>query len=383
MEETVLSSSTSELKRDEHGIPIPETGEIIPGMREQGKGIKCYVHSEYAPLKACLVGNPSEGWMPNGETWEYANMFTHLGPEFNAYIKKYGGTNLKESDPETYEKMVMESNALAEAYRKEGVKIIRNETGHTPQGLIDYNVSWSKQKQFTLFGASAFEVFGHCLVELWESSNSNIAELTHREAINEIFRNDKEAVWLTMPPHFPNPMRPFPGPFVSPGDPRIFDKTVVLGIGVPKRSHINDLSKPRSSGDEWGAEILRRMMAPFGWKVETIYFDSNLSYHIDCVMSVLDEGLLAAPKGSLLTELPEEFRDWEIIDVSIEECKMGICNNVPLGNKRIIIHEGSKKFIKDLEKRGWECIEVPYSTIYGKIGSGVHCSTASIWREYD
>ena len=128
----------SELKRDEHGIPIPETGEIIPGMAAQGKGIKCYVHSEYAPLKACLVGNPSEGWMPNGETWEYANMFTHLGPEFNEYIDKYGGTNLKESDPETYEKMAMESDALAEAYRKEGVKIIRNETGQTPDYLIDY-----------------------------------------------------------------------------------------------------------------------------------------------------------------------------------------------------------------------------------------------------
>ena len=27
--------------------------DIIPGMREQGKGLKFYVESEYAPLKAC------------------------------------------------------------------------------------------------------------------------------------------------------------------------------------------------------------------------------------------------------------------------------------------------------------------------------------------
>ena len=86
----------SELKRDENGYPIPETGEIIPGMTEQGKGIKCYVHSEYAPLKACLVGNPSEGWMPNGETWEYANMFANLSDEFQAYIKKYGAQPLRD-----------------------------------------------------------------------------------------------------------------------------------------------------------------------------------------------------------------------------------------------------------------------------------------------
>ncbi len=373
----------SELKRDENGYPIPETGEIIPGMTEQGKGIKCYVHSEYAPLKACLVGNPSGGWMPNGETWEYANMFTNLSDEFQAYIKKYGGTNLKETDPETYEKMAMESDALAAAYRKAGVKIIRNETGHTPDDLINYNYQWSKQKQFTLFGASAFEVFGHCLVELWESTNSNIAELTHREAINEIFRNDKDAVWLTMPPHFPNVNRPYPGPFVSPGDPRIFDKMVLLGIGVPDPSHVNDLNKPRSSGDEWGAEILRRMLKPFGWRVETVYFDSRLSYHIDCVMSVLDEGLLACKKGALWTELPKELQDWEMLEISPEDQKLGIANNVPLGNKKLICHAGTKKFAKDMEKRGWELFEVPYSTIYGKIGSGVHCSTASIWREFD
>jgi len=116
-----------------------------------------------------------------------------------------------------------------------------------------------------------------------------------------------------MPPHFPNVNRPFPDPFVSPGDPRIFDKMVLLGIGVPDPSHVNDRTKPRSSGDEWGAEILRRMLKPFGWRVETVYFDSRLSYHIDCVMSVLDEGLLACKKGALWTDLPKELQDWEML----------------------------------------------------------------------
>ena len=37
--------------------------------RETKEGITCYVRSGYAPLKACLIRNPSEGWMPSGETW--------------------------------------------------------------------------------------------------------------------------------------------------------------------------------------------------------------------------------------------------------------------------------------------------------------------------
>ncbi len=46
--------------------PIPEKG-IIEGMREQAKGLKFYVESEYAPLKACTLGNPSGIFIPDPE----------------------------------------------------------------------------------------------------------------------------------------------------------------------------------------------------------------------------------------------------------------------------------------------------------------------------
>ena len=44
---------------------------------------------------------------------------------------------------------------------------------------------------------------------------------------------------------------------------------------------------------------------------------------------------------------------------------------------------GSKKLAKDLEKRGWTCIEVPYDTLYTTFGSGIQCSTCSLWREFE
>jgi hypothetical protein len=364
-------------------IPVPGEGELIPGMREQGKGIKCYVESDYAPMKACLVGNPSVIYCPNGNTWEYANMFRHAPDEFKAYIAKFGGTNLWDSDPKTAEKMAKESDALAKAYRDAGVRVVRNETGHTPQKLIDYNYAWSEQRQFTLYGQSAAETFGHCFVSFWETSNSNISEIAHREAIIEMIENDPEAVWLTMPVHFPYVDRPQIGPFLAPGDPVIGNKTAIIGIGVADPSHIKDRSKPRSSGNELGYEILKRMLAPHGWNLELVYFNSKLTYHIDCLMSLLDEGLMAYPKGDdvFWTPLPKEFDDWEVIDISLEDHYEGAQNNEPLGGKRIVMPAGTKKFSKDLEKRGWDCIEVDYSTIWHKFHSGIHCSTASLWRE--
>jgi N-dimethylarginine dimethylaminohydrolase len=115
--------------------------------------------------------------------------------------------------------------------------------------------------------------------------------------------------------------------------------------------------------------------------VKTVYFDSRVTYHLDCLISLLEEGLMAYPKGSLWTELPEEYRDWEVIDVSMEDHHLGAENNVVLGDKRIVVVEGLTKFKKDLEDRGWRVIEVPYSTIWWAFHSGVLCSTMAFWRE--
>ena len=123
------------------------------------------------------------------------------------------------------------------------------------------------------------------------------------------------------------------------------------------------------------------MLKPHGWKVETVYFDSRYTYHIDCLITLLEEGLMAYPKGSLWTELPEEYRDWEVIDVSMEDHKLGAENNVVLGDKRTVVAEGTTGFKKDLEDRGWRLVEVPYATIWSTFGSGPLCSTAAFWRE--
>ncbi len=356
--------------------------EFVPGMREQGKGIKVYVESDYAPLKACLVGNPSAIMIMDPDTYEMGNLFAHETKEFIEYLRKHKGKNLKDCDPEAWEKMAMESDALAKAYRDAGVRVIRNETGETPEGVINYNWGWSGQKNMSLYGQSAFEVFGHCLVQFMEVSCSQ-TEITHREAMIEMFENDPEAVWLTMPPLYPTADRPMPGPLLGPGDPLILPKTAVLGIGVSDPSHIKDRSKPRSSGEEFGHELFRRMMEPYGWKVETVYFDSKLTYHIDCLITLLEEGLLAMPKpkDALWTPLPKELQDWEVIEVPLEEHYNGFPNNEPLGNKQLVMPAGCPKMVKTLEKRGWTCIEVPYRTIWDTFHSGIHCSTASIWRE--
>ena len=76
---------------------------------------------------------------------------------------------------------------------------------------------------------------------------------------------------------FPTGGANYPRPFTTIGNFRIFPNHLVLGIGVADPAHIKDPTKQRSPGDEFGAEILRPMLKPFGWTVDTVYFDSRMS----------------------------------------------------------------------------------------------------------
>ena len=355
--------------------------EIVPGMRAQGEAVgRVYVESEYAPLKACLFGSAFQLEMPDPESPEaMKRLFTESPKEMVDYLKAKKYTNLRESDPKKYDRLVAESEAVADTYRQEGITMIRNE-GPTPKEVLEYASGWSGTKQLSIFGQSAYEVIGNVLIHLWEVAPMLAVEMGCRESTVAMVENDPDAVWLAMPLPYPSQTLD-PGPFLSPGDIRIFDKTVIVGIGVPDRSYINDYSKPRSSGDELGAEILRRLLKPFGWDVEVIYFDSRISYHIDCVMAALQEGLIAMPKDALWTPLPIQFYEWEIMDVPIEDVKIGGCNLVPLSDGKIVMTQGTVGLAKSMRKRGLTPIEVPYKETYTTFESGIHCSTAAIWRE--
>ena len=361
--------------------PMSTDTEIVPGMRAQGEAVKkVYVESEYAPLKACLFGNSFTLEMPDPDSPEcMARLFEDAPAEMVEFLRRVKNTSLKESDPQKYDRLVAESNAVAETYREAGITVVRNE-GPTPIEVLEFASGWSGVKQLSTYGQSAFEVIGNILIHIWEVVPVSWIEMPHREATVAMVENDPNAIWLAMPVPYPAQSID-PGPFLSPGDVRIFPGTVVVGLGVPDPSHIRDLSKPRSSGDELGADILRRLLKPFGWDLEVVYFNSNLSYHIDCVMSALEEGLIAMPKDALWTPLPNQFYDWEIMDIPVEDIKIGGNNIVPLGDRRIVMPQGTKGYAKSLEKRGFTPIEVPYVETYKTFGSGIHCSTAAIWRE--
>ncbi len=362
---------------------MSEIEEMVPGMREQGKGQRIYVEHEFARLRTILVGDPSSIYIPDPDSPDVKNLFEDFENSQQVdYMRAHKGQHMKDVDPERYEQIVMESDALADAYRKAGVHVIRNETGKTPDEIVNWATGWGGPEHLSLYGQNVCEVFGHCLVETFDVTVARGTVFTFREAMLEMVMNDPEAVWLSMPFPTPSLTNPRPQPFMSPGDVRVFpDKTVIYGIGVPDPSYIQDRTKRRSSGDEIGAEVLRRMLEPHGWKVEIVYFNSRLTYHIDCLMCLVDVGLIGLPPNALWTPLPKAFADWEVIEVDVAEQQIGACNNDPLPDRKIAIVKGANKLAAELDRRGYTPVEIPYLTCYQTFGSGIHCSTAALWRE--
>lgn len=363
--------------------------ELIPGMREQGKGLKINVESDYAPMKATIVGNPSSIFIPDPDKPEMKNLLgaSAGNPEFMEYMRKNKGRHLAVADPEVYEKMRQESDALAKAYRDNGVRLLRNETYTLPKSLIDWQTSVTGDRFLSLYGGAGGNAIGNCFLSVWEVGCARASEMQHRDPMNYIMEHDENAVWLTMPHPAPTSDQRLPEPFMSGGDIRMMpDKLCLFGIGVTDPSHITDRSKPRSSGTELGAEVLRRMMKPYGWRVETVYFNSKYTYHIDCLMMMITEGIYGLPKSdevgpALWTKMPKEIADWEVIDIDHDEQYGGVCNSVCLGNRKVVMEKSAVKTADQVSGRGVEPVLVPYSTCFGVFHSGLHCSTGVIWAE--
>ena len=80
--------------------------------------------------------------------------------------------------------------------------------------------------------------------------------------------------------------------------------------------------------------------------------------------------------------LPEELKDWEILEVDREEQQKGACNALVLDTKKVLIRKGVPKVVKELEQRNFDVIEIDFETNWDMSGSGIHCSVMQLWREF-
>ena len=130
-----------------------------------------------------------------------------------------------------------------------------------------------------------------------------------------------------------------------------------------------------SAGIEW----LRKYLAPYGYEVEEVKLQGHI-LHLDCVMSLVREGLMIVCEESLADGVPETFRDWDRIPVPEDDAERLAVNGMAINPDVYITDIAFRDTIgKELEARGVKVEYLDFFATRCSAGS-IHCSTQPLKR---
>jgi len=231
----------------------------------------------------------------------------------------------------------------------------------------------------------------------WDQSLTGMCEMHHRQGTLKLFEQNPDLVYYTIP--YPEPDISVPGIGSLQMDVagfRLFpNKHILFGIGVRDEKLIPKVlaSEPKeavgftSAGIPQAAEFMMRMLKREGFTHELIFFNANLTYHFDCFMAQMAEGVVGLPDlpdyGIWGGKLPECLKGWEIVRMPVEDVHNGSANQINLGDGRSIIVRTAKETMKRMKKAGVEPIPLKYDKIWATWHSGPDCTDGDVWREND
>jgi N-dimethylarginine dimethylaminohydrolase len=120
-----------------------------------------------------------------------------------------------------------------------------------------------------------------------------------------------------------------------------------------------------------GREWLQRVLGS-KYRVQGVDISPEFE-HLDCVMSLVRPGLGLLCKEAVKSELPPSIRDWEFIEVSMEEAKRLGCNALVLDKDTIILDAQHPRIAEELRRRKVTVIELPYDAV-ARWNGGFRCS---------
>ncbi len=119
-----------------------------------------------------------------------------------------------------------------------------------------------------------------------------------------------------------------------------------------------------------------------GW-VDSIGNGNIGTSHADMFLLVPDEGVAVLAPHLVNYGFVRELvrRDFDIVEVPVEEYWDLACNGLTLAPGKVILNEGSPTVVRELERRGIEVIQVDFSESQKFAIAGIHCATLELVRD--
>jgi glycine amidinotransferase len=312
------------------------------------------VHHEWGKLREVVIGiSPAEDFVIFHE--ESQRWLTPAGAEFS---RAHAGKRLIDVDPEQAIRIERQADALAELVAREGVTV------HRPQRLqgVERTFLAPNGEGAQLFPRDGMIVVGKHVID---ASLRLQCRQRERYGLRLLIQNAvaaKGAHWSSVPLGSPGAVD---GPFLEGGDTLLNGHEVYVGISG-------------CASDLAGADWLQALLGD-RYRVIPVALRSNV-LHLDCAMALVKPGLLIYCPQKLIDGLPMSLRDWDKIEVSVEEATLLATNCLVLEEGHAIVDADNARVIDELKRRKVEVIPLPFD---GPIatGGGLRCAHHPLLRE--
>ena len=203
--------------------------------------------------------------------------------------------------------------------------------GWTPEPILNY-AAYADQKYLSLYAGARWQMADKYMLVAETAGPCKPAGMAARAAQLALIEEDPNAAFA--PFLAPEPDATVVGPGIAGLD--LADwrympgKTIMFGLGAASKSDMEKIEAGHGylapAGDARGRDLYMRLLSDLGIKCETWYFDSNVSYHQDCIMLNVVEGVIGLPddgKNGMWSDLPNCIKDWEILPLPLEDIKKG------------------------------------------------------------
>ena len=286
--------------------------------------------------------------------------------------------------PDWLERMIKSLDDLENALQKYGVKVYRSY--ETPEPVRKYT-SWGKHGYFSYGIGSMMKILdGNMLVEMrGETVRANGPQVyEYRDFFWHLFDRNPGASWISYPSPAPSAEgEASKGPWVMGAEVKILDeKNILMGHGVPNADAINDKSIGRSASDENTYRVFKAFAERLGYTVHQGYYDSNICFHMDCMVGLIKPGVIAIPEDGFFV-MPDYIKEnYQIIETDRDEAKKNLSMNIVNVNDDVfIINKFAEKTIDVIEKATGSKAEPIDFQVGADFGSCVKCCFETIWRE--
>lgn len=311
-------------------------------------------HHEWGKLRDVVIGiSPAEDFVVFHEPSQ--RWLTPKGAEFS---RAHAGRRLIDVDPDQAKRIDRQADALAELVARQGVTVHRPERLKGEERLFLAPHGEGAQ----LFPRDGMIVVGHHVIDASLRLKCRQRERFGLRPIIQQAVQQRGARWSSVPLGSPGCVD---GPFLEGGDTLLNGHEIYVGISG-------------CASDLAGADWLQALLGD-SYRVIPVALRSNV-LHLDCAMALVKPGLLIWCPHKLIDGLPQSLRDWDKIEVSVEEATLLATNCLVLEAGHVIVDADNARVIDELRRRKIDVIPLPFD---GPIstGGGLRCAHHPLLRE--